>query len=347
MKPINTALCSFGMSGAVFHAPFLEISTKFNLYGVWERTKNEAVKVYPNIKTFSALEDLLADETIELVIVNTPSVTHFEFAKKVINVGKHLVVEKPFTATVSEAEELIQLAKNKNVQLSVYHNRRFDSDFKTVLSVLNQGVLGEIVEVEIHYDRYEPELSYKTHKEMPTPAVGSLYDLGSHLIDQALQLFGMPKAVYADLETFRPNSKVEDYFDVKLFYKTHRVTLKSSYYVLEALPENIVHGTRGSFIKSKADVQEKDLQAGIKPGTLNFGVEPKSERGVLHTNSNGEFIRKQIPTLIGNYMEYYDGIYETIRNNKRLPVSAKEGMDVIKVIELAKQSNREKRVIQL
>ena len=347
MRPINTALCSYGMSGHVFHAPFISVNPQFNLYGVFERTKNEAQKHYPSIKTFRSLDAMLADENIELVIVNTPNVTHFDFSKKVINAGKHLVIEKPFTTTIAEAEALIQLAKDKNVVISVYHNRRYDSDFKTVQKVLNEGLLGDIVEAEFHYDRFDPVLSYKEHKETPIEGVGSLYDLGSHLIDQALVLFGLPKAVYADLDAYRPNSKVADYFDVKLFYPSHRVILKSSYYVREPLPGNILHGTKGSFIKIKADIQEKELQAGKKPNTENWGTEPDTEKGLLHTEKNGEIIKEHIPSLQGNYMTYYDGIYETIRNKKPVPVSAEAGMLVIKVIEACIKSNKERRVINL
>ena len=347
MIPINTALCSFGMSGYVFHAPFIEVHPAFNLYGVWERTKNNAQAKYPNIKTFRSLEEMLADQNIELVVVNTPSVTHYDFTKQVINSGKNVVVEKPFTATVKQAEELIQLAKEKNVTLSVYHNRRYDSDFKTVKKVLDEGWLGNIVEAEIHYDRYDPGLSYKVHKEIPTAAVGSIYDLGSHLIDQALVLFGMPNAVFADLDTYRPNSKVGDYFDVKLFYSSHRVILKSSYYVREALPGNILHGTNGSFIKSKADIQEAELQAGKIPGSKDWGAEPDKEKGLLHTEKEGKIIREHIPTLNGDYMEYYEGIYQALRNNGSVPVTGTEGMNVIRVIEAALLSNKEKKVIQL
>ena len=347
MKPINTALCSFGMSGYVFHAPFIEVHPAFNLYGVWERTKNNAQAKYPNIKTFRTLEEMLADQNIELVVVNTPSVTHYDFAKQAINSGKNVVVEKPFTATVKQAEELIQLAKEKNVALSVYHNRRYDSDFKTVKKILDEGWLGNIVEAEIHYDRYDPGLSYKLHKKIPTAAVGSIYDLGSHLIDQALVLFGMPNAVFADLDTYRPNSKVGDYFDIKLFYSTHRVILKSSYYVREALPGNIMNGTKGTFIKSKADIQEAELQAGNIPGSKDWGAEPDKEKGLLHTEKDGKIIREQVPTLNGDYMEYYEGIYQALRNNGLVPVTGTEGMDVIRVIETALKSNREKKVIDL
>ncbi|SNR30971.1 Gfo/Idh/MocA family oxidoreductase [Lutibacter flavus] len=346
-SPIKTALCSFGMSGVVFHAPFISVNPNFNLYGVLERTKNLAQEKYPTIKTFRTLETMLADENIELVVVNTPSVTHFDFAKQVINAGKNIIIEKPITATAKQAEELIKLAKEKNVMLSVYQNRRYDSDFLTVKNILDQGILGEIIEAEMHYDRFEPGLSYKVHKETPTAATGTLYDLGSHLIDQALVLFGLPNSVFADLDTFRLNSKVADYFDVKLIYDSHRVTLKSSYFVRESLPGNIFHGRNGSFIKSKADIQEKELQAEKKPGTTDWGMEPESENGLLHTEKDGRIIMEYIPTLKGDYMEYYDGIYGAIRNNKSVPVSGEDGKNVIKVIEAAIKSNKEKMVIQL
>lgn len=347
MQPVNTALCSFGMSGWVFHAPFISTNPGFNFYGVWERTKNLTQEKYPAVKTFRTLEELLRDKDIELVIVNTPSVTHYEYAKQVIRAGKHLIVEKPFTATVEQAGELIELARKKKVKLSVYQNRRYDSDYKTVKKILNEGWLGNIVEAEMHYDRYVPELSYKVHKETPTPGVGCIYDLGSHLIDQALQLFGMPLALFADITINRPAAKVDDYFDLKLFYPNHRVTLKSSYYVREALPGYIFHGTLGSFIKHKTDVQETDLQAHKKPGGGDWGIEPDDQRGLLHTEKDGRVIREFIPSERGNYGDYYDAIYNAIRNNAPVPVSGEEGKNVIKVIEAAIESNKEKIVIEL
>jgi len=344
---VSTAITSFGMSGLVFHGPALKVNKGFNVVSVFERTKNISKTMFPNVEIVRSYTDILENSEIELVIVNTPNITHYEFAKKVINAGKHLVIEKPFTATATEAEALIALAKKKGVVMSVYHNRRYDSDFKTVQKILNEGWLGNIVEAEFHYDRFVPELSYKVHKETPTDGVGSLYDLGSHLIDQALQLFGLPKAVFADLDTYRPNSKVADYFDLKLYYPSHRVILKSSYFVREALHGNILHGTLGSFIKSKADVQEKDLQAGKMPGTHNWGIEPENEKGLLHTEKDGNIVKEYIPTLKGNYMAYYDGMYEAIRNNKEVPVTGKDAMQVIKVIEAALKSNKERKVIDL
>ena len=347
MKTINTALCSFGMSGWVFHAPFISTVPGFNFYGVWERTKNLAQQKYPAVKTFRSLEELLADKNIELVIVNTPSVTHFDYAKQVIQAGKHLIVEKPFTATVEQAEELIALAKKKKIKLSVYQNRRYDSDYRTVKKILNESWLGNIVEAEIHYDRYVPALSAKIHKETPTPAVGCLYDLGSHLIDQAIQLFGMPITLFADIAINRPDSKVDDYFDLKLFYPNHRVILKSSYYVREPMPGYQLHGTLGSFIKHKTDVQETALQDNKKPGGDDWGIEPENQKGLLHTEKNGMVIKEYIQSERGNYGDYYNAIYDAIRNDKEVPVPGEDGMKVIAVIQAAIESNKQKRVIEL
>lgn len=347
MYTINTALCSFGMSGWVFHGPFIDLHPGFNLYAVFERSKNLAREIYPNIKTFRSLEEMLKDKAIDLVVVNTPNITHYEYAKKCIQAGKHVIVEKPFTVTSTEAEELIDLAEYFDVKLSVYHNRRWDSDFKTVKKIIDKGVLGDIVEAEFHYDRFDPELSYKTHKETPTEGVGSLYDLGSHLIDQALQLFGMPKSVFATLDAFRKDSKVADYFDVKMYYKTHYVTLKSNYFVLEPLPSYIVHGKKGTFLKSKADIQEAELQKEITPNSNNWGIEPDSEKGLLHVMKDEKSHKELVISEKGNYMVYYYEIYEAIRNNKPLPVTAEEGMNVIKIIEAAILSHTEKKVVEI
>jgi len=347
VTPIKTALCSFGMSGLVFHSPFLSINPGFNFYAVWERTKNEAQKKFPNVITYRTFDEMLNDELVELVIVNTPNYTHFEYAKKALQAGKHVIVEKPFTVTVKEAQELIDLAKNQNKILSVYQNRRYDSDYKTIKKVLDKKLLGEVVEAEFHFDRYREELSPKQHKEIPGPGTGVLYDLGAHLIDQALQLFGWPSKLFADIRIIRPVSKVDDYFEVLLYYPNLRVRLKASYSVREALPGYIIHGLKGSFIKPKTDVQEALLQAGNIPGGEDWGREPQTEKGLLHTEIDGLEERKYIDSEQGNYDDYYSGIYEAIRNNKPVPVTAEEGMNVIRIIEAAFESSKAQKVIQL
>lgn len=344
---INTAICSFGMSGWVFHAPFISTHPGFNFYGVWERTKNLAQEKYPSVKTFRTLEEMLADANIELVVVNTPNITHYEYTKKALLAGKHVVCEKPFTVEAREAEELIKIANDKNLKLSVFQNRRYDSDYKTIKSVLDQQLLGNIVEAEFHFDRYKQEVSPKSHKEIAMKGTGALYDLGSHLIDQALQLFGKPTAVFADIAIMRPVSQVDDYFEVLLYYPSSRVRIKGSYQVREALPGYVLHGSKGSFIKPKTDVQEAQLQSGMLPTDEAYGVEPETEKGLLHTETNGNIIKEYIPSQTGNYTGYYEGIYQAIRNNAALPVTAAQGTDVIRIIEAAFRSNDEKRVIQL
>jgi len=264
-----------------------------------------------------------------------------------LQAGKHVIVEKPFTVTVKEAQELIDLAKNQNKILSVYQNRRYDSDYKTIKKVLDKKLLGEVVEAEFHFDRYREELSPKQHKEIPGPGTGVLYDLGAHLIDQALQLFGWPSKLFADIRIIRPVSKVDDYFEVLLYYPNLRVRLKASYSVREALPGYIIHGLKGSFIKPKTDVQEALLQAGNIPGGEDWGREPQTEKGLLHTEIDGLEERKYIDSEQGNYDDYYSGIYEAIRNNKPVPVTAEEGMNVIRIIEAAFESSKAQKVIQL
>jgi len=347
IKPIRTALCSFGMSGWVFHAPFIAINPGFELYAVWERTKNLAAEKYPAIKTVRSLEELLQDDSIELLVINTPNTSHYEYTKKALLAGKHVLVEKPFTVTVVEGEELIALAKQCNKLITVYHNRRFDSDYRTVKKVVDEKLLGRIVEAEIHYDRFKEEPGPKLHKETPGPGTGLLYDLGSHLIDQALQFFGMPDSIFADITIMRKLSKVDDYMELILYYPGLRARVKSSYLVRESLPSYVFHGTKGSFIKARTDVQEVMLQAHKIPGGSEWGVEPDNEKGLLNTEIDGKIIREYIPSLKGNYGDIYDGLYKAIRENDPVPVTAEQGLNVIRIIEAAYESNRQKKIVAI
>ena len=347
MSAIKTAILSFGMSGRVFHAPFIALNPGFELAGIWERTKSESLEFYPDIKIYRSLDEILNDESIELVIVNTPTNTHYEYSKKVLLAGKHAVVEKAFTTSIAEAIELEELARSVNKKISVYQNRRWDSDFKTVRKIIEEGWLGNIVEAEIHYDRYRVALSAKLHKEIPGPGAGVLNDLGPHLVDQAICLFGMPLAVYADIRITRPNSLVDDYFELLLNYSDKVVRLKASCLVREPFPSYIIHGLKGSFHKSRTDVQETALLANQKPNLPNWGVEPIEERGYLHTEKDGNIIREKVPTEIGNYGTYYALVEKAIRENKEMPVTAQEGIQVMKIIEAAFKSSELKKQISL
>jgi len=280
-------------------------------------------------------------------VVNTPNYTHYEFVKQALFAHKHVVVEKPFTVNLKEAAELVKLAKKQGKILSVFQNRRYDSDFKTVKKIFDNGMLGEIVEAEFHFDRYNLILSPKEHKETPRAGAGVLHDLGTHLIDQALQLFGMPDSVFAFFRTLRPLSQVSDYLDILLFYHTKTVRLKAGYIIKEPIPAFVLHGYNGSFLKARADIQEDMLQAGTMPGLADWGTEPGWAKGILNINRDGETIREFVTSLRGNYMEYYDGIYDAILNNTLPPVSAEDGLKVMKIIEAAQESNKQKKIIDL
>ncbi len=347
MKQINTALLSFGMSGRVFHAPFINLHEGFNLAGSWERNKKQIQEFYPGTHSYDSFEAILNDDSINLVVVNTPVYSHFEYAAKALKAGKHVVVEKAFTSSVSEAEELKAIALEQNKQIAVFQNRRWDSDFRTVKQVIESGVLGDINEMEIHFDRFNLQLSPKKHKEEPNVGAGIVKDLGPHVIDQALYLFGMPQAVFADLRMTRPGSAVEDCFDILLYYPSFRVRIKGGYLVKEPLPAYIVHGTKGSFLKSRADVQEADLQKGLLPNTAHWGTEPEAEQGLINYDKNGTTIREKIKTLQGNYLEFYNGVYTSLTQNSPMPVTVDDGIQVMQIIEAAFRSSEEKRVICL
>jgi scyllo-inositol 2-dehydrogenase (NADP+) len=347
MQKIKTALLSYGMSGKVFHAPFLELHPGFELLGSWERSKKLIQVDYPEVRSFPSFESILEDKSIDLVVVNTPIDTHFEYAKKVLLAGKHAIVEKAFTSNVAEAVELAALAKEKGLKLSVFQNRRWDSELKTVKKILDEKLLGEIVEAEFHFDRYNPVLSPKVHKETVNSGSGILKDLGPHIIDQALYLFGLPNAVFADIRITRENSLVDDYLDILLYYPNLRVRLKAGFFVREPNPSYVVHGKEGSFLKSRGDVQEDELKLGKKPNLTTWGTEKKGQEGLLHTEIDGKIIREKVPTLQGNYYDYFDGVYQSIVNGKSEPVTAQDGVNVMRIVDAAIQSNEQKKAINL
>lgn len=345
--PLQTALLSYGMSGNVFHAPLLSAHTGFKIQKIVQRSSSDPIARYPQALIVRSPEDVFEDPHIELVIVNTPNHTHFDYAMKALEAGKHVVVEKPVTTTSSEAEKLIALAKKKGKILTVFQNRRWDGDFMTVKKVLDERLLGNVVEFESHYDRYRNYIEANTWKEEPAPGTGILYNLGSHMIDQALVLFGMPAGIDARIGINRPGGKVDDYYDIRMEYTNMLVILKSSYLVREAGPRYSVHGTQGSFIKYGLDPQEQALKDGQLPGTTAWGTEIRHDWGKLNTNINGLHYEGTLETIPGNYLSFYQNVYEAIRQNKPLAVKAEESMMGIKVIEAALESNKAKKAIGL
>lgn len=347
MSGISTALLSFGMSGRVFHAPLIQNHPGFNLAGCWERSTKVIAQHYPAARSYDELGELLADPAIELVVVNTPTATHFEFVTKALTRGKHVVVEKAFAGAAAEAIELRALAKAKRRKLAVFQNRRWDSDFLAVRKVLQQGLLGDIVEANLAYSRYTPELSPKIHKETRSSGSGIVKDLGPHLIDQALLLFGMPEAVFADIGITRDNSEVDDYFDILLRYADKRVHLKGGYFYKHPVAEYTLFGKRGCFIKTRSDVQEAQLERGMSPGDSDYGREPDSAAGRLYTGAAGQTEVQEIVSPRGDYLQFYDRLHKAITRNEPVPVTASDGVRVMQIIDAALQSQRDGKVVGL
>ncbi|MEM7372346.1 MAG: Gfo/Idh/MocA family oxidoreductase [Bacteroidota bacterium] len=347
MSKIRTALCSYGMSGRVFHAPLLEAHPAFALTHVWQRSKQDALVRYPEITLVRNLEDLLSNKEIDLIIVNTPESTHHAFANKALQAGKHVVVEKAFTATLEEARNLLALADQHTRMISVFHNRRWDSDFLTVQQVIRQQFLGRLVEYEAYYDRFRNYIRPHSWKEQPTAGTGILHNLGSHLIDQALCLFGMPDQVFADIRIQRTDGQVADHFELILYYPNHKATLKAGYLVREAGPKYRLLGTEGSFLKYGEDPQEQALKEGQSPDAPGWGEEKSESWGLLNTNIGKLHVRGKIESIAGNYRAYYDNIRDAILLGHPLHVSGIDGMNVMKVIEAAQQSSEAGKRIEL
>ena len=345
--PIRVGLASYGMSGLVFHAPLLAAHPGFQITKVLERSSEKSKLRYPEVEVVKDFDHLLQDDTIELIVVNTPNALHLEMGRKALEAGKHVVLEKPFTVTAQEAQELITLAKTQNRVLTVFQNRRWDGDFRTIQQVVQQQLLGKLVYYEAHYDRFRNYVEANTWKEETGPGSGILYNLGSHMIDQTLVLFGQPQAITANVGTQRPSGKIDDYYDIILHYPDLTAVLKSSYLVREAGPRYILHGTEGSFLKHGIDPQEEALKVGQVPGGPGWGHEQKADWGILNTQLNGLHFNGTLETLPGSYPSFYQNVYEAIREGRDLQVKPEEAALGIYLIELARQSSQEKRTITL
>jgi scyllo-inositol 2-dehydrogenase (NADP+) len=346
-RKIVVGIASFGMSGKVFHGPLLGNHEHFVLKRIIERSSNEAHALYPNAIVSGSFEDLLKDDEIEVVVVNTPDKSHYALARTAIGAGKHVIVEKPITQTVEQGEELIALARDQRVMLTVFQNRRWDGDFMTVQDVVRKNLLGPLVDFESHYDRYRYGIQSGSWKERADSGAGVLYNLGAHMIDQVLMLFGLPEAVTALVRQVRTRTEVDDWYDIKLHYPGMVATTKCSYLVREPGPRYILHGTLGSFIKHGLDPQEEALNQGQVPGSAGWGKESQEWWGTLNTEVNGLQRRVVVESKAGNYSAFYDNVYDCIVHRTNPPVNPEDSVNVIRIIEAAKRSNQERRTIVL
>lgn len=348
MKTLRVGLIGFGMGGRIFHAPLISHVKGLHLSMIRE-TRPENIELinqrYPDVRVVADAKEILSASDIDLVVVATPNRFHFEWAKKALEAGKHVVVEKPFTVSSEEADQLISLAQKVGRLLTVYQNRRWDGDFQTVKQVIESGVLGKLVEYEAHYDRFRNTIRPNTWKESVTEGTGLVYDLGAHLIDQALDLFGLPDTVTAFIATQRAETAIVDNFEIILHYPELKATLKSGMLVKESIPKYILLGREGTFVKHGLDVQEAALDQGYLPSDKDWGTEPQEQWGILNTSFQGLNFRGKVETIPGNYPAFYENVCQSIAGSEALVVQPGQARNTIRVIELAMQSDRDQRTI--
>ena len=343
MSEIRVGLVGYGLAGAVFHAPLICSIPRLRLSAVMTSRRERVGQDLPHVRVVSGMGELLADEAIDLVVIASPTDSHFPLAKAALLAGKHVVVDKPFTVTVAEADELIHLADGKGLFLSVFQNRRWDNDFLTVKHCIGEGSLGTVSYYEAHFDRFRPQIKVGWREERGE-GTGILYDLGAHLIDQALLLFGAPLAVTADVFAQREEAVVDDYFHLVLDYGRRRAVLHSATLVAAPGPRFAVHGDRGSFLKFGMDGQEDALKAGKRPGHPDWGLDAPGNYGELVL---GDGSRRRVETLRGCYEAYYEAVAERLLKGGPTPVDPRDSRDGLAVIEAARRSAAERRTVTI
>src|ERR1700722_15107575 len=317
----------FGLAGKVFHAPFVSAVPGLKLEAIVQRKGDEAARAYPKIRILRSVNEALKDSAVQLIVVATPNETHFELAKQALLAGKHVVIDKPFAATSTEAKELKELAEKQGVVLVPFHNRRWDGDFRTVQRLLAEEAVGRLVTYESHMDRFRPLPRENTWKEGANSANGLLMDLGPHLVDQALTLFGPPIGITASVRKDRDLTEIEDAFDITLEYPRLRAHCRSSMLAADAAPRFLLHGTRGSYKKYGLDPQEPALVGGAKVPRMGEGewlAEPETQWGTLTVApvpaDPANLERTKVPTEPGDYRLYYANVRDAINGTAKLAV---------------------------
>lgn len=347
-EKLRVGIIGYGFASKTFHAPVITSIPNLQLTKIVQRKSTNANQRYPEVEVVSHVDDLYQDDAIDLIVVATPSTDHVKFVRDALLAGKHVVVEKPFTTTSAEADELTQLAKEQGKVLSVFHNRRWDGDFMTLRRLLDGGMLGDVKEAVFRWDRYIPDANPDKWRDSNALGSGVLYDLGVHFFDQVLCLFGNPDKIRAEVSSLRADTIADDYFDVTLGFRNDlRVTIKSTVLAREPGPRYVVHGTEGSFVKFGNDPQEQALIAGRSPAENEWGKESQEMWGTLNTVVNNLHVVGTVETVAGAYQAYYQNIYDAITDRAELIVKPEEAKMAIKLIELSLVSSREGRTVDV
>jgi scyllo-inositol 2-dehydrogenase (NADP+) len=342
---IDVGLIGFGLGGRCFHAPVIHAVPGLRLAAILQRSSDSASQLYRDARIVRTLEELLAIDSIQLVVISTPNQTHFPFAKRCLESGKNVVVDKPFTTTTAEAIELLSLAKQKNHLLSVYHNRRFDADFQALRQTIAAGQLGRVLRFESTYDRYRPTSKPNAWREKPGPGSGVLFDLAPHLLDQSLTLLGIPQALAADIRIERPGFSTDDAFDIFLYYPEGvRALLRATMMSAVPRPRIVVLGEKGSYLKREFDPLEPNLRNGQIPKDDSWVVEKEENYGELTLIENGNAATRKIPST-GDWREFYANIRDTIAGKAAPLVTPQQILNVMLALDFSLESNSERRTI--
>ena len=343
-QAIKVGIVGYGYATATFHAPLVSSVPGLDLVAIVSSDASKVHAMWPQIKVYATATELFARDDIDLVIIPTPNDTHYALTAQALAAGKHVVVDKPFTLNIAEARDLIACAARAQRVLSVFHNRRWDGDFLTVQKLLASGALGRVTHVESHFDRYRPEVRQRW-REGAGPGSGLWYDLAPHLLDQAVCLFGMPQAISLDMANQRDGALTNDWFHAILRYGEMRVILHASALVAHEGPRFVIHGTQGSFTKYGLDPQEDALKSGIRPGDAQWGVD--SQPGRLDIIRGTWKQHSTVPSELGDYARFYQGMRDAILLGSPNPVAATDALRVMQLIELGNQSAVDGNVVQL
>jgi predicted dehydrogenase len=336
---LNVALLGYGYVGKTFHAPLIRATAGLRLTAVGS---SDAAKVHADLPDVhvGVPHEVVARGDVDLVVVATPNTTHHDLARLALSAGKHVVVDKPFTVTLEEALDLTRLSAATGCVLSVFHNLRWNADFLTLRHLTDSARFGRVVHFESHFDRYRPDVRQRW-REVPGPGSGIWYDLGSHLLDQTLQLFGMPRAVSAHLAMERRAAQAIDSFHVLLRYDGLLVILHGSNLVVGGSPRFVVHGDRASYVKYGLDTQEAALKRGEPPGGPGWGQDPLD--GTLYLPSSVGTSEEKVPTFPGDWRIYYARLRDAVLKRGPNPVPPNEAVAVMALLELAVQSADQRR----
>ncbi|HIE9294359.1 oxidoreductase [Klebsiella variicola] len=326
---INIALIGYGFVGKTFHAPLIRSVPGLNLAFVASRDEEKVKRDLPDVTVIASPEAAVQHPDVDLVVIASPNATHAPLARLALNAGKHVVVDKPFTLDMQEARELIALAEEKQRLLSVFHNRRWDSDYLGIRQVIEQGAIGTVKHFESHFDRFRPEVRVRW-REQNVPGSGLWFDLGPHLIDQALQLFGLPQSVQGNIATLRDGAEINDWAHVVLNYPAHKAILHCSMLVAGGSSRFTVHGDKGSVVKARADQQESQLLAGVEPGSAGWGQD--DDKLVIYDASLQAHSQA---TPQGDQRQYYMQIRDALNGQIANPVPPVEALAVMAVLEAA------------